>query len=434
MWMLSRDFFGVAVATLLVYSAVAVAGQASGEPRVVRVAAPPIDQAALSWQIERSGTPERARFINQTSLEAGDTPGTLLTRLAVADPAAARFLRENPAARALFAAPAGVEVRASVDVRQQLHVLSANIEHDAHGARRLQISRQGSRFIARHETLRNDVVVQLRTVRVGDGLGPSLRQAGVPAGVALEFARQIEGRVDLGRDTGPDDTCRLVYEQFNREGTVVGHGRLLAAELTTRRGPLQMVWYAGDGVLPAAFYEPSGQPLKAAPRAAFMMPIAHARVTSHFGGRTHPLFRSNDVHTGIDLAAAHGTQVAAAAGGIVEFVGRKTGYGNLVIVRHTGNYRTYYAHLSSFAKALRAGSEIRQGDSVGRVGSTGWATGAHLHFEVRRGDRPIDPLRTEMLARDRPSEAQLRTFRRQTGPWIGQIALMRTLSPPMIDS
>ncbi len=433
MWLLTRDFFGAAVATLLVYSAVAVAGQVSGGQRLVRVAAPPIDQAAVDLQLEHSSLPARARFINQTELEAGDTPGTLLGRLAVADPEAARFLRESPVARTLFTAPAGTEVRAAVDGLQRLQSLSTSVKEDSSGARRLRISREGPRFIARHDFMRNEVTPQLRTVKVGVGLGTSLAQAGVPASVILEFARQLEGRVDLGRDVGPTDECRLVYEQFNREGAVVGFGRLLAAELMTRRGSTQMVWYAGDDSLPAAFYEPSGKPFKASP-ARFMSPIPHTRVTSRFGDRNHPLFRSREMHTGIDLAAAHGTPVAAAAGGIVEFAGRRQGYGNLVIVRHAGNYRTYYAHLSSFATALRTGASLQQGDVVGRVGSTGWATSAHLHFELRRGEQPIDPLHPEILTQGRPGDAQLRSFRRQTERWTGQIALMRTLSPPMIDS
>jgi murein DD-endopeptidase MepM/ murein hydrolase activator NlpD len=468
MWLLTRDFFGAAVATLLVYSAVAVAGQASGErgyasgesgrasgerghasvieghafgkrghasddPNVIRVTAPPLDHAALDMQIRQNDLPERARFVSQTALVPGDTPVSLLSRLAVADPAATRFLRESPAARAVLAAPVGTEVRAAVDARQRLQSLSTSVDQNSRGARRLLISRQGSRFIARHEVVRNEVAVQWRTVRVGDALGPSLRQAGVPASVALEFARQIEGRVDLGHDVGPKDECRLVYEQLRREGAVVGHGRLLAAELTTRSGAVQMVWYPGDSAMPAAFYEPSGKPFKAS-QVAFIRPIADARVSSRFGDRRHPLFHSRDLHTGIDLAAAHGTRVAAAASGVVEFAGRKTGYGNLVIVRHAGRYRTYYAHLSSFATALRAGTPLQQGEIVGRVGSTGWATGTHLHFELRRGDQPIDPLRPEILARGRPGDAQLRTFRRQTERWLGQIALMRALAPPMIDS
>jgi murein DD-endopeptidase MepM/ murein hydrolase activator NlpD len=433
MWLLTRDFFGAAVATLLVYSAVAVAGQVADGPRMVRLTAPPIDQAAVDLQVQRNTLPARASFINQTELEAGDTPRTLLGRLEVVDPEAARFLRESPVARALFTARSGTEVRVVVDGLQRLQSLSTEVNEDSRGARRLRISREGRRFVARHDFMRNEVTPQLRTVKVGLGLGTSLTRVGVPPSVVLEFAHQLEGRVDLGRDIGPEDECRLIYEQFNREGAVVGFGRLLAAELTTRQGTTQMVWYAGDDSMPAAFYEPSGEPIKAS-SARFMSPIPNMRVTSRFGDRAHPMLHSREMHTGIDLAAAHGTPVAAAASGIVEFAGRRQGYGNLVIVRHAGNYRTYYAHLSSFTTALHTGAPLRQGDIVGRVGSTGWATSAHLHFELRRGDQPIDPLHPEILTQGRPGDAQLRTFRRQTERWTGQIALMRALSPPMIDS
>src|ERR1700744_5162477 len=137
MWLLPRDFFGAAMATLLVYSAVAVAGQVADGPRMVRLAAPPIDQAAVDLQVQRNTLPARASFINQTELEADDTPGTLLGRVAVADPAAVRFLRENAVARALFTARSGTEVRVVVDGLQRLQSLSTEVNEDARGARRL---------------------------------------------------------------------------------------------------------------------------------------------------------------------------------------------------------------------------------------------------------------------------------------------------------
>ncbi|MEJ0002635.1 MAG: M23 family metallopeptidase [Pararobbsia sp.] len=437
MWVWTRDFFGFAAATLLAYGAVAMAGQLGGGTRMVRVAAPPVEAVSMSSPLGNGPSLPAAQFVNQTAIKASDTPDTLLKRLAVADPAAIHFLTRHPAARTVFTAPPGIEVRATVDHQQQLQSLSAtlplSVGGDAQRARRMSITRAGERFTVSYDTVRSELAVQLRSVRVGAGLGLSLRKAGVPAAIALEFARQIEGRVDLRRDIGPDDRCSLVYERFDREGAAVGHGRLLAAELTTRRGPLRMVWYTGDATLPAAFYEPSGKPWNAS-HAMFIEPLAHASVTSSFGMRRHPLSGSREAHTGVDLAAPRGTPVSAAADGIVEFAGWRSGYGNLVVLRHAGNYRTYYAHLSSFAPGLRGVAAIQQGGMVGRVGSTGWATGAHLHFEVRHDNQPIDPLRLASLARAAPREAQLRTFRRQTEPWMSKIALMREPGAPMIDS
>lgn len=135
------------------------------------------------------------------------------------------------------------------------------------------------------------------------------------------------------------------------------------------------------------------------------------RITSHFGHRPHPLSGAPDTHTGVDLGAAAGTRVVAAADGEVEFLGWRSGYGRTVVLRHPMNVRTVYAHLSAFAPAMYPGTRVTQGADLGRVGQTGWATGPHLHFEVRHGERAVDPLRADALAYEDLAEAQWRAAR-----------------------
>ena len=127
-------------------------------------------------------------------------------------------------------------------------------------------------------------------------------------------------------------------------------------------------------------------------------PVRFSRISAHFGHRLHPISGAPDHHTGIDMAAPSGTRVTAAADGVVEFAGWRDGYGNAVVLRHTLNRRTLYAHLAFRAPGLRAGQSLTQDDTIGAVGRTGRATGPHLHFELQLGHRAVDPLLADGLA------------------------------------
>jgi murein DD-endopeptidase MepM/ murein hydrolase activator NlpD len=129
-----------------------------------------------------------------------------------------------------------------------------------------------------------------------------------------------------------------------------------------------------------------------APAQRLSAPVGLIRVTSTFGMRVHPIRGRWHEHTGIDLAAAHGTPVFAAAAGTVRYVGRDAHYGNYIVVEHANHLQTWYGHLSAFAKGLRKGSVVQQSQRIGAVGRTGAATGPHLHFEVRKNGQPVDPI------------------------------------------
>jgi murein DD-endopeptidase MepM/ murein hydrolase activator NlpD len=139
-----------------------------------------------------------------------------------------------------------------------------------------------------------------------------------------------------------------------------------------------------------------------APTQRLSAPVSVIRVTSKFGLRVHPIRSRWHEHTGIDLAAAHGTPVLAAAAGTVRYVGRDAHYGNYIVVEHANHLQTWYGHLSAFGKGLRKGSVVQQGQRIGVVGRTGAATGPHLHFEVRKNGQPVDPVpMTDGFGRER---------------------------------
>ena len=153
-----------------------------------------------------------------------------------------------------------------------------------------------------------------------------------------------------------------------------------------------------------------------------------SRVTSGFTmARFHPILQQWREHKGIDYAAPTGTPVRATADGVVTFAGWQNGYGNVIFVRHEGAYSTVYAHLSRFAADLKAGAKVSQGDTIGFVGMTGWATGPHLHYEFRIADQPHDPMSASLPAASPLTPERLPAFMATIAPLKDSLALARTL-------
>jgi murein DD-endopeptidase MepM/ murein hydrolase activator NlpD len=158
-------------------------------------------------------------------------------------------------------------------------------------------------------------------------------------------------------------------------------------------------------------------------------PLEYTRVNSGFSSsRTHPIFGYDAAHRGIDYSAATGTHVRAVAEGVVTFAGWQRGYGNVVEIRHDGKHATLYAHLQSVVPTLRQGVRIGQGDSVGTVGMTGWATGPHLHFELKVHDVQVNPLTAELPAAEPLAVAQLANFTLAAAPLRAQLELLERVS------
>jgi murein DD-endopeptidase MepM/ murein hydrolase activator NlpD len=182
------------------------------------------------------------------------------------------------------------------------------------------------------------------------------------------------------------------------------------------------VWFVAPGHTDGDYYSFGGQRLAAEP---FSMPLDYVRVSSPFGYRIHPVKARPLMHTGVDFAAPKGTPVVAAASGTTEFIGSKHGYGNTVVIRHPQGYTTHYAHLSAFASNLRVGARVTEGQPLGAVGSTGTATGAHLHFEVRLNNQPVDPLRLTSRAGASPlTTTQRVAFNSVAGAMREQLAAL----------
>jgi len=153
-------------------------------------------------------------------------------------------------------------------------------------------------------------------------------------------------------------------------------------------------------------------------------PMEFSRISSGFGRRLHPIHKSWRAHNGVDYAAPVGTPVRAVSDGVVEFAGRQGGFGNLLVLRHQGKYETAYAHLNGFAPAVKKGAKVSQGEIVAFVGSTGWSTGPHLHYEIRIDGVPHNPAEIDLPEAAPLTGAELARFRRNAEPLLHRIAMM----------
>src|ERR1700694_4011582 len=208
--------------------------------------------------------------------------------------------------------------------------------------------------------------------------------------LAWSLADIFEYKVDMSRDLRQGDRFHLLIERLQKPNGAIIVNKVLGARLALSGGsdPLAAIHFDTPGSSKADYYDASGMSLKAA---FLRAPVAFRRISSIFGSRKHPIFGEWRNHTGTDYAAPMGTPVRAIGDGVVVFVGRNGGYGNMIDIRHRNGMVSRYGHMRNFAPEMRPGMRVAMGSTIGFVGMTGWATGPHLHFEIRVGGVAHDP-------------------------------------------
>ncbi|RAX56128.1 peptidoglycan DD-metalloendopeptidase family protein [Helicobacter sp. 10-6591] len=204
-------------------------------------------------------------------------------------------------------------------------------------------------------------------------------------GLVNEFLSAYKNSVNFSRNVIKGDKLALIYDRKYRLGIPLGNPRIQAAMIETNRKP-NYIFSFNNG----RYYDGSGKEIE-----GFLLyaPIRFARISSRFSlGRKHPILGFVRPHYGVDYAAPKGTKVVSAGNGVVSFVGKKGGYGNVIEIRHENGLKTIYAHLDSFAPGMQSGRPVKRGQYIAKVGSTGLSTGPHLHFGVYKNNRPINPL------------------------------------------
>jgi len=386
-------------------------------------------QPVLEQQYEALDQQEQ-RFLSEERIRRGDTVSALLERLGVADNLADRFIRQDVSARALFQLRPGRVVQAQTDGNGTLlrlryvhspFVLDSKTSTQAAQANALEIIREGENFRAGEVALPYERRLEMRSGEIRNSLFAATDSADIPDNIASQIGEVLSGDIDFYRDLRRGDQFRVIYEMFYQAGEAARSGRLLAVEFINSGKPYQAVWFAAPGQS-GGYYDFNGQSLR---RAFLRTPLEFSRVSSGFGNRRHPIHNVWRAHNGVDYAAPIGTAVRAVGDGIVQFIGNQGGYGNTIVLRHNSTQSTLYAHLSRFSPSVQAGGRVSQGQVIGFVGMTGWATGPHLHYEFRVNNQPQNPL-TVVLPQSEPLARQhLATFRNQMTTFGRKIEMLR---------
>lgn len=302
-----------------------------------------------------------------------------------------------------------------------LRIVSGRLEELTYAldeTRTLSVIREGvgyksTTLTAELERQPAESVGEIRSSLFADG-----RKAGMSNRMILEFADIFGYDIDFAQDLQEGDRFAVVYENILKDGRKLRESEILAAEFTNQGKTYRAVRYV-DSEGRAGYYTPAGESLR---KAFIRTPVDFVRISSGFNlKRRHPILNVIRAHKGVDYAAATGTPIHSTGDGKIEFVGKKGGYGNVVIVRHSGNNQTLYAHLSRFKPGLRVGMKVRQSQIIGFVGSSGLATAPHLHYEFLVNGIHKNPM-TVTLPRAQPLNAQaLVKFRTLTAPLVARI-------------
>ncbi|MCZ2497368.1 peptidoglycan DD-metalloendopeptidase family protein [Xylophilus sp. Kf1] len=355
------------------------------------------------------------RLYRSETTRSSDSSEALLRRLGIVDAAAAAYLRNDPQARqALFGRSGRLVSAEASDTNSLLRLTVRWGGDDAQQVQKLVVEKtdaaagSGKAFATSIATVKTTVSARLASATINSSLLAATDDSGIPESVANQVAEIFSNDIDFRRHLRKGDRFSVIYETVEADGEVIRAGRVLSSEFVNDGRAYAALWYEPKGQK-GTYFSMDG---KSANRAYLSAPLEFSRVSSGFSNRFHPILQQWRMHLGTDFAAPSGTAVRSVGDGVVDFAGQQNGYGNVVMIKHRGNDMTVYAHLSKVNVAK--GQKILQGQNIGLVGQTGWATGPHLHFEFRVGGVQKDPMvmarqseAIELGSGDKPAFAKL---------------------------
>lgn len=371
-------------------------------------------------------TLDNAVFLREERIQRGDTIGNVLSRLGINDPEALNLLATSPEIRVIHQQLApGKLITAQTSESGELR----NLYFPLNGKDlALVISRKNDHLVAQEKPLRLETRTIMKTAEIRSSLFAATDAAGIPDSIATQLAEIFSGDIDFHRDLRKGDRFTVVYEMQYLSGQPARSGRILATEFANGGNTYSAIHFEQEGK--SGYYTAGGKSLK---KAFLRSPLELSRITSGFAMRFHPILQEWRAHKGVDYGAPSGTRVRATGDGVVDFAGRQGGYGNLVVIKHAGNYSSAYGHLQGLGAGIRKGSRISQGDTIGYVGQTGWATGPHLHYEFRINNQQVNPLATNLPISLSLDAIQLSRFKAHAASLIAHLDLLRNLNLSALD-
>ena len=259
----------------------------------------------------------------------------------------------------------------------------------------IKLNRDGDDFQPEVKKKKTDSKYIYKAGRVKSSLVGLASREGIPNSVIAQVIRVLSNRYSLNSDVRKKDLLEVLYEKiYDKNGKLIDSGRVLYISMKGQIINAEAFRYSSDGNIQANFYDDKGRGFK---KSLSRRPIgSKARISSHFGYRKHPVLKKRILHAGTDYAAPTGTPIYAGGDGTISKIGRFGGYGNYIKIKHDSKWETAYGHMSKFAKGMRKWKRVKKGQVIGYVGSTGRSTGPHLHYEIVRNGKPVNPLKAEL--------------------------------------
>jgi murein DD-endopeptidase MepM/ murein hydrolase activator NlpD len=377
----------------------------------------PVQQASVSVPANTTVPEEPALEWQTFAIKSGDTLSSLFRKAGFNDGIMLSVIHGDGEAKKLERLYAGETIRFATTDEGSL----AAIELQRNLLETLKITRKDESFTGETETRKPEARPTFASGTIDGSLYLAAREAGLTDQLTMELAGIFGWEIDFVYDVRKGDQFEVVYEELYLDGEKFGTGRILSARFLNR-GEENIALLYTDSKGDSDYYSPNGKSM----RKAFLRTPINARVSSPFNlQRRHPVLDVVRPHEGTDYGAPPGTPIKAAGTGRVQFAGWKGGYGRTVILKHGDNITTLYAHMSRLGKGIRNGTRVKQGETIGYVGSSGMVTGPHLHYEFRLNGAPRNS-RTVKLPDAKPVPAsEMARFKQVTEQRIAQFDVFR---------
>jgi murein DD-endopeptidase MepM/ murein hydrolase activator NlpD len=345
-----------------------------------------VEEISLNSTEEAVASLAEQHFWYKEQVRSDDTLNSVLARLNIYNREAVHFIRNDVVASEIAATlKPGRKIEAQTDSDGNLISLEYQLETDLFIEIKLTDAGYEASKIAHH--LENRPI--LKSAKIKSSLFGATDEANIPDNIAIQVAEMFESDIDFNTDLRRGDQFNVIYEGHYDQGELVKTGDVLAAEFINNGKTYRAVGYR-DASGEMQYYTPEGKSLH---KSFLRSPLEFTRISSGFSlGRFHPILQRMKAHKGTDMAAPIGTRIKASGDAVVDFVGQKGGYGNVIVLKHEHGIRTVYGHLSRFANGLQRGERVAQGEIIGFVGKSGLATGPHLHYEFLVNGQHRDPM------------------------------------------
>lgn len=379
-----------------------------------------IAQGPLSENISRAQSPLLVNEIPRIQLKEtthkvrrGDTLASIFKKQGF-NPAFAHHISTHPVAKQLASLAIGKQLAFRTDKNSELKQLTYPLSP----LQELVVDFEDT-DIGDASVVELPYQVQQKSVsgEITSSLYEAAKDVGLSTNLVMEMVRIFGWDVDFVLDIREGDSFHVIYEQFQQDGEKLADGNILAAEFTTQHRTHRAIRF-DDGQGNASHYTPVGESMLGT---FLRSPVEFSRISSRFGRRKHPILKTWRAHKGVDYAASRGTPIRATADGKIVSAGTKGGYGKAVVLRHAGRFTTLYGHMNGFAKGISSGGRVKQGDVIGYIGSTGLATGPHLHYEFRLDGVHRNPLTYKTPKAGSIDEQFKAEFAQQTNRWLTEL-------------